>query len=90
MKKLSYAALTSSILATSMTNYATESLATEAKATSAVATAEAAEGRVNQFKPIVLPFYDPSIKAGVMAVRLYAFYPDDNGKVSTLLPSQSQ
>ncbi len=39
-------------------------------------------GRTNKFKPIVLPFYDPSIKAGVMAVPLYAFYPDDQDTVS--------
>lgn len=38
--------------------------------------------RTNKFKPVVLPFYDPSIEAGIMALPVYAFYPDDNDLVS--------
>ena len=38
--------------------------------------------RTNKFKPIILPFYDPSIEAGISAVPLFAFYPDDNDLVS--------
>lgn len=38
--------------------------------------------RTSKFKPIVLPFYDPTIKAGVMAVPLFAFYPDDKDLIS--------
>ncbi len=45
-------------------------------------TTENQADRTNKFKPIVMPFYDPSIKTGIMAVPLYAFYPDDNDLVS--------
>ncbi len=38
--------------------------------------------RTNKFKPIILPFYDPSIKSGISAVPIFAFYPDDNDLVS--------
>ncbi|QQX80553.1 BamA/TamA family outer membrane protein [Shewanella sp. KX20019] len=38
--------------------------------------------RTNKFKPIILPFYDPSIKAGISAIPLFAFYPDENDLVS--------
>ncbi|MFW9707613.1 hypothetical protein V3H24_03940 [Vibrio parahaemolyticus] len=38
--------------------------------------------RTNKFQPIVLPFYDPSIKSGISAIPLFAFYPDDNDLVS--------
>ncbi|MCG6461955.1 hypothetical protein K6U44_16190 [Vibrio parahaemolyticus] len=38
--------------------------------------------RTNKFQPIVLPFYDPSIKSGVSAIPLFAFYPDDDDLVS--------
>ncbi len=38
--------------------------------------------RTNKFTPIVLPFYDPSIEAGVSAVPLFSFYPDENDLVS--------
>jgi len=38
--------------------------------------------RTSKFKPIILPFYDPSIKTGIIAVPLFAFYPDDNDVIS--------
>ncbi|WP_420786171.1 hypothetical protein [Vibrio parahaemolyticus] len=38
--------------------------------------------RTNKFQLIVLPFYDPSIKSGISAIPLFAFYPDDNDLVS--------
>ncbi|HHC7130498.1 TPA: hypothetical protein ACN37W_004333 [Vibrio parahaemolyticus] len=38
--------------------------------------------RTNKFQPIILPFYDPSIKSGISAIPLFAFYPDDNDLVS--------
>ncbi len=38
--------------------------------------------RTNKFQPIVLPFYDPSIKSGISAIPLFAFYPDDDDLVS--------
>ncbi len=38
--------------------------------------------RTNKFQPIVLPFYDPSIKSGISAIPLFAFYPDDDDVVS--------
>ncbi len=38
--------------------------------------------RSNKFRPIILPFYDPSIKAGISAIPLFAFYPDSNDLVS--------
>lgn len=41
-----------------------------------------ATDRTNKFTPVVLPFYDPSTDAGIMAVPLYAFYPDDEDLVS--------
>ncbi len=43
---------------------------------------EVAVDRTNKFQPIILPFYDPSIKAGISAIPLFAFYPDDNDLVS--------
>lgn len=43
---------------------------------------EVAADRSNKFQPIILPFYDPSIKAGITAIPLFAFYPDDNDLVS--------
>ncbi|WP_338057147.1 hypothetical protein [Shewanella piezotolerans] len=42
----------------------------------------ASADRSNKFKPIILPFYDPSIKAGITAIPLFAFYPDDNDLIS--------
>lgn len=42
----------------------------------------ASADRSNKFKPIILPFYDPSIKAGISAIPLFAFYPDDNDLIS--------
>ncbi len=44
--------------------------------------AEVIVDRSNKFQPIFLPFYDPSIKAGITAIPLFAFYPDDNDLVS--------
>ncbi len=38
--------------------------------------------RTNKFTPIVLPFYDPSIEAGVTALPLFAFYPSESDLVS--------
>ncbi len=38
--------------------------------------------RSNKFQPIILPFYDPSIKSGISAIPLFAFYPDDNDLIS--------
>ncbi|WP_210498978.1 BamA/TamA family outer membrane protein [Vibrio crassostreae] len=50
---------------------------------SAASTQESiSDQRTTKFKPIVLPFYDPSVDAGIMAVPLIAFYPDDNDLVS--------
>lgn len=45
-------------------------------------TPEAVSDRTNKFKPIILPFYDPSIKAGINVVPLFAFYPDDEDLIS--------
>jgi len=44
--------------------------------------AELKKERVNKFKPVILPFYDPSIEAGIMAIPIYAFYPDENDLIS--------
>jgi len=41
-----------------------------------------ATDRTNKFTPVVMPFYDPTTDAGVMAMPLFAFYPDDNDLVS--------
>ena len=38
--------------------------------------------RTNKFTPVILPFYDPSTDTGIMAVPLFAFYPDDEDLVS--------
>ncbi len=40
------------------------------------------EDRTTKFRPIVLPFYDPSIKAGIQAIPMIAFYPSDKDLVS--------
>ncbi|MFV0487874.1 MAG: hypothetical protein ACK5NL_11890 [Vibrio fluvialis] len=45
-------------------------------------TSHAVVERTNKFQPIVLPFYDPSIKSGLSAIPLFAFYPDDDDLVS--------
>ena len=77
MKTITQIVLTSSLLAASLNGYAEASGSVDNSQVSS-----ATEDRVNKFQPIVLPFYDPSIKAGVMAVPLYAFYPNDNDNVS--------
>ncbi|WOT04126.1 hypothetical protein [Shewanella youngdeokensis] len=46
------------------------------------ASAEAVSDRTNKYRTIALPFYDPTIKAGVSVIPIYAFYPDDNDLVS--------
>ena len=43
---------------------------------------EVAANRTNKYRTVALPFYDPSIKAGVSIIPLYAFYPDASDKVS--------
>lgn len=81
MKTTAYRLITSSILLASMAGHA-EPASTTTAVSETPATAAVQEDRVNKFKPIILPFYDPSIKAGVMAVPIYAFYPDENDTVS--------
>ena len=45
---------------------------------------EAVTDRTNKFKPIIMPFYDPSIKSGIMAVPLFAFYTDETSDASSI------
>ncbi len=60
----------------------TTALDSNAPADSAAPEDSVAVDRTNKFRPIILPFYDPSIKAGISAIPLFAFYPDDNDLVS--------
>ncbi len=43
-----------------------------------------ANERTNKFKPILMPFYDPSIESGIMAVPLWAFYTDETSDASNI------
>lgn len=56
----------------------TESAINVVPDTTTVATVD----RTNKYRTVVLPFYDPSIKAGVSITPLYAFYPDADDQVS--------
>ena len=64
----------------SVNGFATESLKTKENQSEDITASK--EDRTNKFKPVILPFYDPSIKAGIMAVPVFAFYPDDTDLVS--------
>lgn len=80
VKTISLLLLVGNLLMISVNGFATESLKTKENQSEDITASK--EDRTNKFKPVILPFYDPSIKAGIMAVPVFAFYPDDTDLVS--------